>query len=94
MGLCMKLILSYIFSSILIMLLMCIEKETNLKLVEKIFRLNIRFCFDKIKERLLIAYALEVLHYIINCIIFLYGSVSLCHSTLCFSLNFIQTPFS
>ena len=36
MGLCMKLILSYIFQSILIMLLMCIEKETILKLVEKI----------------------------------------------------------
>ena len=32
----MKLILSYIFQSILIMLLMCIEKETILKLVEKI----------------------------------------------------------
>ena len=36
MGLCMKLILSYTFSSILIMLLMSIEKETKLKLVEKI----------------------------------------------------------
>ena len=35
MGLCMKLILSYIFQTILIMLLMCIEKETILKLVEK-----------------------------------------------------------
>ena len=31
MGLCMKLILSYIFPSILTMLLMCIEKETILK---------------------------------------------------------------
>ena len=39
MGLCMKLILSYIFPSILIMLLMCIEKETILKLVEK-------YCFN------------------------------------------------
>ena len=36
MGLCMKLILSYTFQSILIMLLMSIEKETILKLVEKI----------------------------------------------------------
>ena len=36
MGLCMKLILSYIFPSILIMLLMCIEKETNLKFTIKI----------------------------------------------------------
>ena len=35
MGLCRKLILSYIFPSILIMLLMSIEKETILKLVEK-----------------------------------------------------------
>ena len=36
MGLCMKLILFYFFPSILIMLLMCIEKETILQLVEKI----------------------------------------------------------
>ena len=36
MGFCMKLILSYFIPSILIMLLMCIEKEAKLKLVEKI----------------------------------------------------------
>ena len=36
MGLCMKLILFYFFPLILKMLFMSIEKETNLKLVEKI----------------------------------------------------------